>query len=91
MLRATLAYRAGDLASAEALAREAVELESRPESTWRAVALATLGRARHFRGAPSDEVVPLLEQAVGSPRPGANSLAVLRAQGTLAAVDLRGG
>ena len=91
MLRATMAYRAGDLASAEALGAEAIELESRPDSTWRAVALATLGAARHFRGSPSDEVVPLLEQAVGIAREGANSLAVLRAQGTLAAVDLRGG
>ena len=57
MLRATLAYREGDLSAAEALGAQAVELESEPDSPWRAVALATLGAARHFRGAPSDEVV----------------------------------
>ena len=91
MLRATLAYRAGDLASAEALGTEAVELENRPDSTWRAVALATLGAARHFRGSPSDDVVPLLEQAVGIAQAGANSLAVLRAQGTLAAATFAAG
>ena len=91
MLRATLAYRAGDLTSAEALGTEAVELENRPDSTWRAVALATLGAARHFRGSPSDDVVPLLEQAVGIAQAGANSLAVLRAQGTLAAATFAAG
>lgn len=91
MLRATLAYRAGDLGTAEALGTEAVELENQPDSPWRAVALATLGAARHFRGAPADQVVPLLEQAVGIARAGANSLAVLRAQGTLAAATLAAG
>jgi LuxR family transcriptional regulator, maltose regulon positive regulatory protein len=85
MLRATLAYRAGDLATAEQLGAHAVELESDAASSWRAVALATLGAARHFRGAPSDEVIPHLEQAVGIAEAGANSMAVLRAQGTLAA------
>ena len=91
MLRATLAYRAGDLTSAEALGTEAVELENRPDSTWRAVALATLGAARHFRGSPSDDVVPLLEQAVGIAQAGANSLAVLRAAGNARGRHLRGG
>ena len=91
MLRAILAYRAGDLGAAEELAAEAVELESQPDSTWRAVALATLGAARHFRGAASDQVLPLLEQAVGIAQVGANNLAVLRAQGTLAAVTLAAG
>jgi LuxR family transcriptional regulator, maltose regulon positive regulatory protein len=88
MLRATLAYRGGDLITAEQLGARAVELESHLESSWRAVALATLGAARHFRGAPSEDVVPLLEQAVAIARAGANSMAVLRAQGTLAAVTL---
>ena len=91
MLRATLAYRAGDLSAAELLGARAVELEDDPESRWRAVALATLGAARHFRGAPSDEVAALLEQAVGSAQAGANSMAVLRAQGTLAAVRFAAG
>ena len=81
MLRATLAYREGDLSAAEALGAQAVQLESEPGSPWRAVALATLGAARHFRGAPSDEVAGLLEQAVAMARSGANSMAVLRAQG----------
>jgi LuxR family maltose regulon positive regulatory protein len=85
MLRATLAYRGGDLSVAEELGAQAVELEDLPDSTWRAVALATLGSARHFRGAPSDQVVPVLEQAVGAAQAGANSMAVLRAQGALAA------
>ena len=91
MLRATLAYRAADLSAAEELGAQAVELEDDPESTWRAVALATLGAARHFRGAPSAEVVPLLEEAVGIAQTGANSMAVLRAQGTLAVVALASG
>jgi LuxR family transcriptional regulator, maltose regulon positive regulatory protein len=91
MLRATLSYRAGDLDTAEALGAEAVRLEDVPDSTWRAVALATLGAARHFRGAPSDEVVPGLEEAVGIAEAGANSMAVLRAQGTLAAATLAAG
>jgi LuxR family transcriptional regulator, maltose regulon positive regulatory protein len=91
MLRATLAYHSGDLATAEELGAEAVELEDGPTSSWRAVALATLGSARHFRGADTDEVVPLLEQAVGIAEAGANSLAVLRAQGTLAAATLASG
>ena len=91
MLRATLAYRNGDLIRAEQLGATAVELEDDPESSWRAVALATLGAARHFRGAPSDAVVPLLEQAVAIARAGANSMAVLRAQGTLAATTFAAG
>jgi LuxR family maltose regulon positive regulatory protein len=91
MLRATLAYRNGDLIHAEELGAQAVELENDPESSWRAVALATLGAARHFRGAQSDAVVPLLEQAVAIARAGANSMAVLRAQGTLAAVTFAAG
>jgi LuxR family maltose regulon positive regulatory protein len=91
MLRATLAYRAGDLRAAEELGAEAVELEDRPDSTWRAVALATLGAARHFRGAPSDEVLPVLEQAVGIAQAGANSMAVLRAEGALAAATFAAG
>lgn len=91
MLRATLAYRAGDLGVAEELGAEAVELEDQPESPWRAVALATLGSARHFRGSPSEHVLPLLEQAVGIAQAGANSLAVLRAQGALAAATLAAG
>jgi LuxR family transcriptional regulator, maltose regulon positive regulatory protein len=91
MLRATLAYRNGDLIGAEELGAQAVELEDDPESSWRAVALATLGAARHFRGARSDDVVPLLEQAVAIARAGANSMAVLRAQGTLAAVTFAAG
>ena len=92
MLRATLAYRAGDLDSAEELGSRAVELEGGAAQTrWRAVALATLGAARHFRGAPTDEVVPLLEQAVGLAEAGANSMAVLRALGTLAAATLAAG
>jgi LuxR family transcriptional regulator, maltose regulon positive regulatory protein len=91
MLRATLAYRAGDLAAAEELGALAVELEDAPDSSWRAVALATLGAARHFRGAPSDEVVPHLERAVGIAQAGANSMAVLRAQGTLAAATFAAG
>jgi len=91
MLRATLAYRAGDLGGAEELGARAVELEDDPDSRWRAVALATLGAARHFRGAPSDEVAAVLEQAVGSAQAGANSMAVLRAQGTLAAVRFAAG
>jgi LuxR family transcriptional regulator, maltose regulon positive regulatory protein len=91
MLRATLAYRAGDLSAAEQLGARAVELEDDPESTWRAVALATLGAARHFRGAPSDDAAALLEQAVGIAQVGANSMAVLRAQGTLAAVRFAAG
>ena len=91
MLRATLAYRAGDLGAAEELGARAVELEDDPDSRWRAVALATLGAARHFRGAPSAEVAALLEQAVGSAQAGANSMAVLRAQGTLAAVRFAAG
>ena len=91
MLRATLAYREGDLSVAEALGAQAVELESRPDSPWRAVALATLGAARHFRGGAPEEVVALLEQAVAIARSGANSMAVLRAQGTLAAVTLAAG
>jgi LuxR family transcriptional regulator, maltose regulon positive regulatory protein len=92
MLRATLAYREGDLSAAETLGAQAVELESQqPDSPWRAVALATLGAARHFRGSPSDEVAALLEQAVAIARSGANSMAVLRAQGTLAAVTFAAG
>jgi LuxR family maltose regulon positive regulatory protein len=91
MLLATLAYRAGDLAAAEGLGAQAVELEAAPGSAWRAVALATLGAARYFRGAPSDEVAPLLEQATGTAQTGANSMAVLRAQGTLAAIALGSG
>jgi len=91
MLRATLAYRAGDLGLAEELGAEAVELEDQPDSTWRAVALATLGSARHFRGAPSEQVLPLLEQAVGIAHAGANSFAVLRAQGALAAATFAAG
>jgi LuxR family maltose regulon positive regulatory protein len=91
MLRATLAYREGDLSAAEALGAQAVELESEPDSPWRAVALATLGAARHFRGAPSDEVAALLERAVAMARSGANSMAVLRAQGTLAAAAFAAG
>jgi len=91
MLRATLAYRAGDLAAAEELGARAVELEDDPESNWRAVALATLGAARHFRGAASDEVIPHLEQAVGIAQAGANSMAVLRAEGTLAAATFAAG
>jgi LuxR family maltose regulon positive regulatory protein len=91
MLQATLAYRNGDLIKAEELGAKAVELEDDPESSWRAVALATLGAARHFRGAPSDAVVPLLEQAVAIARAGANSMAVLRAQGTLAATTFAAG
>ena len=91
MLRATLAYREGDLSAAEALGAQAVELEREPDSPWRAVALATLGAARHFRGAPSDEVAALLEQAVAMARSGANSMAVLRAQGTLAAAAFAAG
>jgi LuxR family maltose regulon positive regulatory protein len=91
MLRAILAYRNGDLIHAEELGAQAVKLEDDPESSWRAVALATLGAARHFRGAPSDEVVGLLEQAVAIARAGANSMAVLRAQGTLAAVTFAAG
>ena len=91
MLRATLAYREGDLSAAEALGARAVELESEPDSPWRAVALATLGAARHFRGASSDEVAALLEQAVAMARSGANSMAVLRAQGTLAAAAFAAG
>jgi LuxR family maltose regulon positive regulatory protein len=91
MLRATLAYRNGDLIGAEELGTQAVDLEDDPESSWRAVALATLGAARHFRGAQSDDVVPLLEQAVAIARAGANSMAVLRAQGTLAAVTFAAG
>ena len=91
MLRAILAYRAGDLSAAELLGARAVELEDDPESRWRAVALATLGAARHFRGAPSDEAAAPLEQAVGMAQAGANSMAVLRAQGTLAAVRFAAG
>jgi LuxR family transcriptional regulator, maltose regulon positive regulatory protein len=91
MLRATLAYQNGDLIRAEELGAQAVELEDRPDSSWRAVALATLGAARHFRGAASDDVVPLLEQAVAIARSGANSIAVLRAQGTLAAATFAAG
>ena len=91
MLRATLAYRAGDLAAAETVGARAVELEAVPGSAWRAVALATLGAARYFRGAPSDEVAPLLEQAIGAAQAGANSMAVLRAEGTLAAIALGSG
>ena len=68
-----------------------MELESEPDSPWRAVALATLGAARHFRGASSDEVAALLEQAVAMARSGANSMAVLRAQGTLAAAAFAAG
>jgi LuxR family maltose regulon positive regulatory protein len=68
-----------------------VELEDDPDSAWRAVALATLGAARHFRGAPSGDVAPLLEEAVGIARAGANSMAVLRARGTLAVVALASG
>jgi LuxR family maltose regulon positive regulatory protein len=91
MLRATLAYRAGDLAAAETVGAQAVELEAVPGSAWRAVALATLGAARYFRGAPFDEVAPLLEQAIGAAQAGANSMAVLRAEGTLAAIALGSG
>jgi LuxR family maltose regulon positive regulatory protein len=91
LLRATLAYRAGDLSVAEELGAAAVELEHDPRSSWRAVALATLGAARHFRGAASDAVVPLLEEAVGIAQSGANSMAVLRAHGTLAAVTFAAG
>src|SRR3954452_308739 len=91
MLRATLAYRRGDLAAAEQLGAQAVELERESASPWRAVALATLGTARHFRGAPAEDVVPLLEEAVASARTGHNSMAVLRAQGALAAVTLAAG
>jgi LuxR family maltose regulon positive regulatory protein len=91
MLRATLAYRNGDLIRAEELGAQAVALEDDPESSWRAVALATLGAARHFRGESSDAVVPLLEQAVAIARADANSMAVLRAQGTLAAVTFAAG
>ena len=91
MLRAILAYRAGDLQAAEQLGAEAVELEADLSSPWRAVALATLGSARHFRGAGPEQVVPLLEQAVGIARAGANSMAVLRAQGTLAAATYAAG
>ena len=69
MLRATLAYRAGDLTSAEALGTEAVELENRPDSTWRAVALATLGAARHFRGSPSTTWCPCSSRRWALPRP----------------------
>jgi LuxR family maltose regulon positive regulatory protein len=85
MLRATILYRAGDLARAEELGATAVELEPAGDSSWRAVALATLGAARHFRGAPSEDVIPFLEEAVGIAQAGANSMAVLRAHGTLAA------
>jgi LuxR family transcriptional regulator, maltose regulon positive regulatory protein len=88
MLRATLAYRAGDLATAEAVGARAVALEGGSGSAWRAVGLATLGAARYFRGGPSDEVAALLEQAIGAAQAGANSMAVLRAEGTLAAVAL---
>jgi len=91
MLRATLAYRAGDLGAAESLGSSAVALEDGSRTSWRAVALATLGAARHFRGAPADDVVPLLEEAVGIAEAGANSMAVLRAQGTLAAATLAAG
>jgi LuxR family transcriptional regulator, maltose regulon positive regulatory protein len=91
MLRATLAYRAGDLSTAEELGAIAVELEADARSAWRAVALATLGAARHFQGAASEQVVPLLEEAVGIAQKGANSMAVLRAQGTLAAVTFAAG
>ena len=91
MLRATLALRAGDLPIAEELGAQAVDLESDPHSPWRAVALATLGAARHFRGGSSAEVTPLLEQAVAIAQEGANSLAVLRALGTLAAAALDAG
>ena len=91
MLRATLAYRAGDLALAETLGVQAVELEDDPESAWRAVALATLGAARHFRGAASADVAPVLEEAVGTAQTGANSMAVLRAQGALAVAALASG
>ena len=91
MLRATLAYREGDLTGAEDLGAQAVELERESDSPWRAVALATLGAARHFRGAPSDEVVALLEEAVAIARSGANSMAVLRAEGTLAAATYAAG
>lgn len=91
MLRATLAYRSGDLTAAEELGEQAVELERRGESPWRAVALATLGTARHFRGAPAEDVVPVLEEAVACARAGENSMAVLRAQGALAAVTLAAG
>jgi LuxR family transcriptional regulator, maltose regulon positive regulatory protein len=91
MLRALLAYRAGDLVAAVELAEQAVELEDEPESSWRAVALATLGTARHFRGEKSHSVVPPLEQAVGIAEAGVNSMAVLRAQGTLAAAMFTSG
>lgn len=91
MLRATLAYRAGDLGVAETLGARAVELEDDSRSAWRAVALATLGAARHFRGASSADVAPLLEEAVATAQAGANSMAVLRAQGTLAVAAFASG
>jgi LuxR family maltose regulon positive regulatory protein len=90
-LRATLAYRHGDLRTAEELGAQAVELERAADTPWRAVALATLGAAMHFRGAAADEVVPLLEEAVANEREGHNSMAVLRAEGTLAAVTFAAG
>ena len=46
MLRATLAYRAGDLAAAETRRRAGGRARGRSGSAWRAVALATLGAAR---------------------------------------------
>jgi LuxR family maltose regulon positive regulatory protein len=91
MLRATLAYRHGDLKRAEELGGEAVELERAADTPWRAVALATLGAAKHFRGAGAEDVVPLLEEAVASVREGENSMAVLRAHGALAAVTFAAG
>ena len=74
------AYREGDLSAAEALGAQAVQLESEPDSPWRAVALATLGAGAPLRGASSKEVAALLEQAVAMARSGADGVAVLRAQ-----------
>jgi LuxR family maltose regulon positive regulatory protein len=91
MLRATVAYRHGDLKTAEELGGRAVALERLADTPWRAVALATLGAAMHFRGAAAEEVVPLLEEAVANEREGRNSMAVLRATGTLAAVTFAAG
>lgn len=83
MLRAMIAHQVGDLAKAEESAELAVALEGESGSPWLAVALATLGCSRYWRG-DSDGAQRALVSAVQSARTGTNNLAVLRSAGMLA-------
>jgi LuxR family maltose regulon positive regulatory protein len=90
-LRAIHRYMNGNVGSAVAAGRRALELErGGPASAWRPVGCPVLGLSLHWHGRP-DEASRTLSEAVRIARSNGNHLAAMHASGGLAAIEYERG